>query len=63
MVILGIDPGLATLGYGIIEKDAKGNCRAVDCGVIVTPKQEGMPVRLILLPAWLNERAYLPVSA
>ena len=54
MVILGIDPGLATLGYGIIEKDAKGNCRAVDCGVIVTPKQEGMPVRLAMLEEGLN---------
>ena len=49
MIILGLDPGLATLGYGIIEKDAKGNCRAVDCGVIVTPKDEGLPVRLAML--------------
>ena len=49
MIILGLDPGLATLGYGVIEKDAKGNCRAVDCGVIVTPKDEGLPVRLAML--------------
>ena len=49
MIILGIDPGIATLGYGVIEKDERGNCRAVDCGVITTPKEEGLPVRLAML--------------
>ncbi|MBQ8291455.1 MAG: crossover junction endodeoxyribonuclease RuvC [Clostridia bacterium] len=49
MIILGLDPGLATLGYGIIEKDARGNCRAIDCGVVVTPKDESLPVRLAML--------------
>ncbi len=24
MIILGIDPGIATLGYGVIEKDGRG---------------------------------------
>ena len=48
MIIVGLDPGLATLGYGVIEKDARGNCRAVDCGVVLTPKEEGLPVRLAL---------------
>ncbi len=49
MIILGIDPGIATLGYGVVEKDANGNCRAVDYGVVVTPKEEGLPVRLAML--------------
>ena len=49
MIILGIDPGLATLGFGVIEKDARGNCRAMDCGVVTTPKDEGLPVRLAML--------------
>lgn len=49
MIILGIDPGLATLGWGIIEKDARGNCRAVDYGVVLTPKEECLPVRLAML--------------
>lgn len=49
MIILGIDPGLATLGWGIIEKDTRGNCRAVDYGVVLTPKEEGLPVRLAML--------------
>ena len=49
MIILGIDPGIATLGYGIVEKDERGNCRAVDYGVVHTPKEEGLPVRLAML--------------
>ena len=49
MIILGIDPGLATLGYGVIEKDVRGNCRVVDYGVVLTPKEEGLPVRLAIL--------------
>jgi crossover junction endodeoxyribonuclease RuvC len=55
VVILGIDPGLATLGYGVIEKDERGNIRAVDCGVIVTPKTEGLPVRLAILEEGLQK--------
>lgn len=55
MIVLGIDPGLATLGYGIIEKDARGNCRAVACGVVTTPKQESMPVRLAMLEEGINQ--------
>ncbi len=49
MIILGIDPGIATMGYGIIEKDERGHCKAMDYGVIVTPKEEGLPVRLAML--------------
>ena len=55
MIVLGIDPGLATLGYGVIEKDARGNCRAVDFGVVVTPKEEGLPVRLALIEEGLTK--------
>ena len=45
MRILGIDPGLAIVGYGVIEKTQRG-IEFVDCGVINTPKTESMPVRL-----------------
>ncbi len=55
MIILGIDPGLATLGYGVIEKDERGNCRAVDYGVVVTPKEEGLPVRLAMLEEGISK--------
>lgn len=49
MIILGIDPGIATLGYGVIDKDERGNCRVVDYGVVTTPKEESLPTRLVLL--------------
>ena len=55
MIILGIDPGLATLGYGVIEKDERGNFRAIDCGVVTTPKEEGLPVRLAMLEEGINK--------
>ena len=48
MVILGIDPGIATLGYGVIEAD-RGNFKALDYGVITTPKTESVPVRLCMI--------------
>ena len=32
MIILGIDPGLATMGYGVVEH-LKGNSAVVDYGV------------------------------
>ena len=55
MIILGIDPGLATLGYGVIEKDERGNCCVVDYGVVLTPKDEGLPVRLAILEEGISK--------
>lgn len=45
MRILGIDPGTAILGFGIIEID-KGNTSLVDAGVIRTPVKEDDAIRL-----------------
>ncbi len=55
MIILGIDPGLATLGYGVLEKDKNGNARAVDYGVVLTPKHERLPTRLAILEEGVNK--------
>src|SRR5437016_49608 len=53
MVILGIDPGTATTGFGIVEK--KGNdITYVTCGVIETPKTAEMPDRLLSIYTQLN---------
>lgn len=46
--ILGIDPGLATVGWGIIDND-NGKYTVIDYGVIITPKGESVPNRLLLL--------------
>lgn len=45
MIILGIDPGLAIVGYGVINTQ-KGNSSVVDYGAINTPKEDSVPVRL-----------------
>lgn len=55
MLILGIDPGIATLGYGVIEKDERGACRVIDYGVVKTPKEESLSTRLVLLEDGVNE--------
>ncbi len=48
MVILGIDPGLATMGWGVINSD-KGRIQVVDYGVVLTPKEQTLPERLCTL--------------
>ena len=45
MRILGIDPGLATLGYGVIEAD-RGNYKLIQFGTVTTPPGVAMPQRL-----------------
>ena len=54
MIILGIDPGLATLGYGFLEKDGRGNVSVLDYGVVLTPKEERLPARLAILEQGIN---------
>ena len=49
MIIVGFDPGLATLGYGVIKKEAKRKPEMVDNGIISTPKDENLAVRLCML--------------
>ena len=44
MRVLGIDPGYAIVGYGIIETSE--NNRVIDYGVIETPKEDPLPIRL-----------------
>lgn len=47
MVILGIDPGTATTGFGLIAEDQGGNAAFLRCGVITTPAGMPMPQRLL----------------
>jgi crossover junction endodeoxyribonuclease RuvC len=46
LIIMGFDPGIATLGYGVIQKDIKGDIKPLDFGVITTPKDMAMSQRL-----------------
>ena len=45
MVILGIDPGLATMGYGVIETDGIRH-KLIQYGALVTQPKQAMPQRL-----------------
>ena len=48
MIVLGIDPGTAALGYGIVERTG-GSLRAVDHGVIVTSPDLPLAERLLAI--------------
>ena len=43
--ILGIDPGIATVGFGVIDAQ-RGAQRYVSCGVISTPAHTSLSSRL-----------------
>lgn len=46
---LGLDPGTATTGYGLVRQHPDGSLEAVGFGVITTPKDLPAPERLDLL--------------
>lgn len=48
MTILGIDPGIATTGYGLVDIRA-GKATAKDFGCILTPKEDTPSARLVQL--------------
>lgn len=54
MIILGIDPGTAALGYGIIERNG-GRLRAIDYGCLETSPDLAMPDRLLAIHGLLND--------
>jgi crossover junction endodeoxyribonuclease RuvC len=55
-MILGIDPGTATTGYGFIREKQNGDLEAVDYGVILTPPDITMEKRLLMLYQQLKEK-------
>jgi len=54
MIILGIDPGLARLGYGVIEADGDRR-RVIQYGMLTTPAGVPMPKRLQQLWRGMNQ--------
>jgi crossover junction endodeoxyribonuclease RuvC len=46
MVVLGIDPGTATTGYGVVRSTGHGLYSLAECGVIRTRARERLPLRL-----------------
>ncbi len=54
MIILGIDPGTAALGYGVVERTG-GRLRAIDHGCLATSPDLPMPERLLAIHGLLDE--------
>ena len=61
MIILGIDPGTASTGYGVIKipddilgREFDYNIELVDYGFVSTPKEAPMEKRLVMLHHELN---------
>jgi crossover junction endodeoxyribonuclease RuvC len=55
MLVVGIDPGTATTGYGFVRETAAGDLEVVDFGVILTPAGLEPEKRLLQLYTKLND--------
>lgn len=49
MKVLGIDPGTAVLGYGVVESGAGQHPVLVECGILTTRARDPLPARLRIL--------------
>lgn len=54
-LILGLDPGTATTGFGLVDQDSGGGLHAIEYGIIQTPA--GLPdsERLVILYQRMRE--------
>ena len=59
MLVIGIDPGTATTGYGLVRENQDGSLSAVDFGAILTPADMPMPLRLLELYQKIKEILFL----
>ena len=54
MLILGIDPGFAIVGFGLLESE-RGRQRLLSCGTITTPAGLPLPTRLLQISRDMQE--------
>ena len=45
-LVLGIDPGTAVTGFGLVRRGNDASVSLVECGVIRTSARESLPVRI-----------------
>ena len=55
MITLGIDPGTATTGFGIIQEEYDGHLTVMNYGVIKTTSDQSQPERLVQLYKRIKE--------
>lgn len=46
MIVLGVDPGTAVTGYGVVRGDGTTPSVLIECGVIRTRPRDALPARL-----------------
>jgi crossover junction endodeoxyribonuclease RuvC len=65
MLAIGIDPGTAITGYGLVQRTEPGDLLAVDWGVILTPADMHPSARLAAIFQGINEvlQLHRPASA
>ena len=54
MRILGIDPGYATIGFGVLDAE-RGNYRLLQYGVITTSPEQEFSQRLLTIYQDMNQ--------
>jgi crossover junction endodeoxyribonuclease RuvC len=54
MLVLGLDPGLAITGYGLLRESSSGEMGLVTYGAITTPAEEPLPERLLSIQQQLD---------
>lgn len=45
-LVLGIDPGTAATGYGVVRRHPDASVVLIECGVIRTSSKESLPIRI-----------------
>jgi crossover junction endodeoxyribonuclease RuvC len=53
--VLGIDPGTAVLGYGVVDGGSGRHPVLVECGTVTAPSRAPLPVRLRVLYEGVSE--------
>ena len=55
MLVIGIDPGTATTGYGLVRESESGGLECVAYGVVTTPPKMSLPNRLQIIHRELKQ--------
>lgn len=46
MIVIGVDPGAAVTGYGVVARAGDGAVSLIECGVVRTEAHTALPARL-----------------
>jgi crossover junction endodeoxyribonuclease RuvC len=55
LITLGVDPGTAVTGYGVVWSDGAGDPRLLECGVVRTQTSSDLSTRLLNIYEGISE--------